>query len=121
MLPPDSIAQRLAQVRRQLDGACDRLTSPAAGALDDCSYDLESAMRQLAACQPELSAHAGDAEALEQAWHVRRSFLRASKLMESAAAFHENWTRLRGAISGGYTATGDPGPVVHQSRICLQA
>jgi hypothetical protein len=41
--------------------------------------------------------------------------------MESAATFHETWARVRGAMVGGYTPTGDPGPVTHQSRICLQA
>jgi hypothetical protein len=120
-MPAQSIAQSLAQVRGQLDHACDRLVSPTAASLDACARDLESAVRQFTDFQPELRGHGGDAEALEQAWHVRRSFLRARKLMESAAAFHENWTRLRGTISGGYTATGDPGPVTHPRRICLQA
>ena len=111
-----SAALQLAQVRRQLDGACDRLISPTPEALDACAQDLESSIGQLSAFRP----HPGDAEALEQAWHVRRSFVRARKLMASAAAFHDNWTRLRGTISGGYTATGDPPPIVHQGRICLQ-
>lgn len=117
----DSITRQLAEVRSRLDRACERLTSPSPEAMDQCSYDLESAMRQLAACQPQLSAHAGDAEALAEAWHVRRSFQRARRLMDSASVFHDNWMRLRGVMSGGYTPTGDPGPVVHQSRICLQA
>jgi hypothetical protein len=117
----DSIAQQLAQVRSQLDRACERLTSPSPEGLDQCSYDLESAMQQLAACQPQFSAQAGNAEALAEAWHVRRSFQRARRLMDSAAVFHDNWMRLRGVMSGGYTPTGDPGPVLHPSRICLQA
>ena len=78
-------------------------------------------MRQLAACQPQLVAQRGNAAALEEAWQVRRSFLRARKLMQSASVFHENWIRLRGAMSGGYTASGEPGTVTHASRICLQA
>jgi hypothetical protein len=117
----DSITQHLAQVRLQLDRTCERLTSPSPEALDQCSQDLVSAMEQLAVCRPQLGAHAGDAEALAEAWHVRRSFLRARKLMESAASFHENWLRVRGAMIGGYTPSGDPSPVLHQSRICLQA
>ena len=117
----ESIAEHLARVRVELDRACERLTTPSPVVLDECSRDFESAMRQLAACQPRMSAHAGDAEALAEAWQVRRSFQRAQKLMESASAFHENWTRLRGSISGGYTACGEAPPVVHQGRICLQA
>jgi hypothetical protein len=120
-MAPDSISQHLAEIRSQLDRTCERLNSPSPEALDKCSHDLESAVLQLAACQSEFSAHAGDAESLEEAWRIRRSFLRARKLMESAARFHENWLRMRGAIIGGYTPTGDPGPVLHQGRICLQA
>jgi hypothetical protein len=120
-MSPDSITQHLCRVQSQLDRACERLTSPSPDALDQCSHDLESAMQQLAACQPQMSAHTGDAEAFAAAWRVRHSFQRARRLMDSAAEFHESWTRLRGAISGGYTPTGDPGPVLHPSRICLQA
>jgi hypothetical protein len=28
--------------------------------------------------------------------------------------------RVRGAMTGGYTATGEPGPALQGSRICLQ-
>src|ERR1700720_4144258 len=103
-MPTGTMAEHLAQVRSQLDRTCERLISPSPESLDACSEDLESAVRQLAAWQPQLSAQAGDPMALEEAWHVRRSFVRARKLMQTAAAFHDNWVRLRGAMSGGYTA-----------------
>jgi len=117
----DSIAQHLAEVRSQLDRTCGRLLTPSPEVLDQCSTDLEAAIRQLANCQPQLSSNTGDVDALAEAWHLRRTFLRARRLMESAATFHGNWVRVRGTMSGGYTPTGDPGPVLHHSRICLRA
>ena len=120
-MEPSAIVDRLAKVRRDLDRACERLTAPTAEAIEACSGELESAARQLIECQPDLGTQAGNPAALEEAWRVRRSFLRTRKLMQGAAMFHGNWIRLRGAMSGGYTQSGEPAPVLHGSRICLQA
>ena len=120
-MPPAAIVEQLAAVRVTLDQACERLTSPSAEALDRCSGDLESAARQLSEWQPLLGAQTGNAAALEEAWRVRNSYLRARRLIQGAAAFHANWMRLRGAMSGGYTPTGEPVPALQGSRICLQA
>jgi hypothetical protein len=112
---------RFAEVRGKLELACERLTSPTPDALDACSADLAFAAGQLERWRPDLGAQAGNAAALEEAWRVRRSFLRAQKLMDNAAAFHGNWMRLRGAITGGYTQSGEPTPVVFTSRMCVEA
>jgi uncharacterized membrane protein YccC len=120
-MEPAAIVDRLARVREDLDRACQRLTAPTAEVIEVCSGELESAARQLIEFQPELGAESGNAAALEEAWRVRRSFLRARKLIQGAAMFHGNWMRLRGTISGGYTPSGEPAPVLHGSRICLQA
>ncbi|HXK07726.1 MAG TPA: hypothetical protein VMS37_35360 [Verrucomicrobiae bacterium] len=110
-----------ASVRAQLECACRHLTLASPVALDQASEALNSAARQLAELQSRLPEQAGNPAALEEAWRVRRAFLRTRTLLYSAAAFHGNWTRVRGAMSGGYTRTGEPGPVLHASRLCLQA
>ena len=116
-----SIMEHLARVRSQLDQAGERLTSPSTDALDSCTEDLASAVRQLAQWQPLLVAEAGNPAALEEAWRVRRSFQRVRALLHGAAGFHANWMRIRGTMSAGYTASGEPGPVRYGSRVCLQA
>jgi hypothetical protein len=118
---PEAIVTRLAEVRSTLDLACERLTSPTPDALDACSEDFASAVEQLERWRPEPGVLSRNAAALEEAWRVRRSFLRALKLMQNAAAFHGNWMRLRGAISGGYTRSGEPKPVMFARRICVEA
>ena len=56
-----------------------------------------------------------------EAWRVRRSFTRAAKLLEGAASFHGQWMAIRGTLTGGYTNRGEPAPVRHAGRICIEA
>jgi hypothetical protein len=120
-MPAGAIIEDLAEVRMKLDRACERLTVASAESLDDSSEDLDSAVRQLADCQARLMTQAGNPAALEEAWRVRRTFVRARMLLHKAAAFHGNWTRVRGAMSGGYTRTGEPEAVRHTGRVFLRA
>ena len=116
-----AVIERFAATRAQLDSACDLLLSPTPDALDRCSVLLETAGRQMADCYSSLGEARGDAAAIEEAWRVRRSFLRAGKLLQNAASFHENWMSIRGSLTGGYTSRGEPAPVRHAGRICLEA
>jgi hypothetical protein len=113
--------ERLAATRAQLDSASEQLLSPTADAVDRCSALLESACSRLTDCRAEVAAAQGDPAALEEAWKVRRSFLRATKLLESAARFHENWVAIRGAMTGGYTNRGEPAAIQHPGRVFLEA
>jgi hypothetical protein len=111
-------AESLVDVRVRLERACERLTSPTAEELDACTGDLESAAHQLTECQPRLTP---STPLLEEARNVRRAFVRAQRLMDAAAAFHTNWMRVRGALTSGYTAAGEPGAMLHSTRIRIDA
>ena len=116
-----AVIEQFAATRTQLDSACELLMSPTPEAVDRCATLLESAGRQMADCQSRIAEAQGDAAAIEGAWQLRRSFQRAGKLLESAARFHSNWMSIRGALTGGYTDRGEPAPVRHAGRICLEA
>lgn len=118
-MSPVALLEQLMSARQQLDSACSLLLKPSADALDCCATLLEDGSRQLAELQPGLGQQAENAEALEEAWRLRRSFVRASRLMHGANDFHQNWLQLRGAMTGGYMKSGEPAPVLHNSRICL--
>lgn len=118
-MPTAAPVEQLMSARRQLDFACDLLVKPSPQALDSCSSLLEETGRQLAACQPTFSEQVGNAAALEEAWRLRRSYLRTARLLRGAADFHLNWQRLRGAMTGGYTANGESAPLLHGNRISL--
>ncbi len=42
---------------------------------------------------------------------LRAELRHAGRLLESAADFYRGWERILGAMSGGYTADGEPAPV----------
>jgi hypothetical protein len=116
-----AVIEQLAATRVQLEGACDLLVVPTAGALDRSAEMLASAGRKMSELAPGLAAARGDAQAMEEAWKVRRTLQRAGKLLDNAARFHENWTAIRGAMTGGYTPSGEPAPVRHPGRVFLVA
>ena len=118
-MPSAPLVEQLMSARQQLDFACGLLVKPSPEALDCCCSVLEAAGRRLAECQPAFSEQAGNAAALEEAWRLRRSFVRTSRLLQGVGDFHRNWLQLRGAITGGYTETGESAPVIHPSRISL--
>ncbi len=115
-----ALVERLMAARQQLDFAGSLLARPSPEALESCSSVLEAAGRQLAEWQPTFSRQAGNAAALEEAWQLRRSFVRMSRLLKGAGNFHLNWLRLRGAMTGGYTKTGESAPIMHGNRVSLK-
>ena len=115
-----ALVEQLVSARQQLDFAGTLLTKPSPDALDQCSTILEDAGRQLTQWAPEFSLRGEDAEALAEAWNLRRSYQRSSRLLQGAADFHMNWVKARGAMTGGYTGTGESAPLLHGSRICVE-
>jgi len=63
-------------------------------------------------------AQGAGAELLEKAYQLRAQVRRAGRLIESAALFYGGWNRILGAMSGGYTASGEPAPVQHPGKLC---
>src|ERR1019366_8003060 len=114
-----ALVEQLMSARHQLDLASNLLAKPSPEALDTCTSVLEAAGRQLAEWQPAFSPQAGVSAALAGAWRLRGSFVRPSRLLQGLGDFHRNWLQLRGAITGGYTATGESAPVIHANRISL--
>lgn len=115
-----ALVEQVVSARQQVDFAGSLLRKPSPEVLEHCSAILEEAGRQLAQWQPEFSLRKGDAAALAEAWHLKRSVQRTSRLLQGAADFHSNWLQARGAMTGGYTKTGEPAPLLHGRRICLE-
>jgi hypothetical protein len=114
-----ALVEQLMSARQQLDFASNLLAKPSPEALESCSSVLEAAGRQLAECQPTFHQQVGDAATLEEAWRLRRSFVRTARLLQGVGDFHLNWLQLRGAMTGGYTETGESAPLMHGNRISL--
>jgi hypothetical protein len=98
------------------------LLSPTPEVLDQCALLLEAAEKDLACCrsEPDGKALEGKGEALQEAHQLRAAVGRASLLLEAALAFQQAWTKRLGAISGGYTASGEPVGAYRGSRLVTQ-
>jgi len=114
-----AVLEELTCARQQLDTASALLLRPSPEALDRSSALLEATGCRLRELQPLLSQQTGNAVVLEEARRLRRSFQRTARLLGSAADFHCRWLQVRGALSGGYTKSGESAPLVHRNRICL--
>jgi hypothetical protein len=128
---------QLVTVRSDVNRACELLVTPSPGSLDRCSRVLEAATHRLAESQPHFGAAMNSREiagpsviadlsviagpsVLGEAYRLRAALRRAASLLEGANGFHRNWSRLRDAMTGGYTGRGDPAPVPRGSRISIR-
>lgn len=113
--------ERLVSVRAELDNAGDLLLAPDVNSVERCSALLEAAAHRIAEFRRDWGGPAGEPEVMEEACKVRRSFVRAARLLESAVRFHENWACIRGAMTGGYTSRGEAAPLQAATRVCVEA
>jgi hypothetical protein len=124
------VMEQLMTTRSDVDRACELLVTPSPGSLDRCSRVLEAAVHRLAEFQPLLGAPRnggigdaaviGNATLRDEAYRLRAAVRLAASLLEGANRFHLNWSRLRDAMTGGYTGHGDPAPVPRGSRISIR-
>src|SRR5580704_14027804 len=113
-------AERLAIARAEVNRACNLLIAPTPEALTGCQDALERAVFALrdfrSGCR-EVDLDPGD-HAIVRA--LRAEIRRASRLLQNLAGFYRGWERILGAMSGGYTASGNPAPVARQGRLCCR-
>jgi len=119
-MPATSSPERLVAVEAEVKRACDLLVDATPEALDRCQGALRQAVSQLVDFREtyrRLPLHAG---VRSTAGGLRAEVRRAARLLESLASFYHGWERILGAMSAGYTARGDPAPVVRSGRLCCR-
>src|SRR5215472_5650206 len=105
-------AERLAALLPDLRAACELLIRPSPAGLDQCAALLEHAVSEMRECQSVLAKARGEPGAIEAAGRVQTALRRATHLLQTANAHFTNWNRILGAMSGGYTALGEPAPFI---------
>src|ERR1700722_7377750 len=111
-------AEWLAMARAEVNRACTLLIAPTPEALIGCQDALEravSALQEFRLGCREVQANPGD-HAIVRA--LSAEVMHASRLLQNLASFYRGWERILGAMSGGYTASGNPAPVARQGRLC---
>jgi len=117
-MAPGGPSERLAAACRQVEQVCTLLVSPSPEILDRCPLLLANAQAKILDSPHWLRS--GDVDALAEANRLRRAVLRADTLLRNAWAYHRNWNRLLGSLSGGYVPGGRPATVAHQGKLLLQ-
>jgi hypothetical protein len=128
-MAPAKPTERLAAARSRLDSASQFLMAPSSGALENCREALEQAISQLTPPrasalsedrEPGVSAGDGSSrtDLLASAYQLRTRLGHAKQLLDSAARFYSGWERILGAMSGGYTSSGEPAAAQRPGKLC---
>jgi len=118
--PAEEGLERLVAARAEVRRAVELLVDASPKAVEACHGALDRAVSELAGFRSQCAAARGNAGARSMAVGLRTEVLRAARLFESLAAFYRGWERILGAMSAGYTASGDAAPVARQGRFYCQ-
>ncbi len=116
----DAIKKHLDDAGMRLAEACELLLRPSPEALDECAARCQRAASELAASLPGIQSARGKPEVMAAARRLSEAVRSARRLLENAAAYHNRWQALLGAMSGGYLRNGEPAPVVRCERFILR-
>ena len=116
-MPAVPAEDRLVAARAEVRRASELLVDASPEALEACQGALDRAVSELAGFRSQCAAVPGNAGARSMALGLRTEVLRAARLLQNLAAFYHGWERILGAMSAGYTATGDPAAVARRGRL----
>ena len=119
-MPAADTAEQLSAARLQVKRACHLLEAPSPASLEASSSALERAVSGLNDCRRGIRPGVPDADVRAKIRQLRAELRHAGRLLESAADFYRGWERILGAMSGGYTAGGEPAPVSRTGKLYCQ-
>jgi hypothetical protein len=112
----------LAEVRAEVQRACDLLCAPSPAAVDHCTVVIGSAISLLGEWRRRFQGHDRTANrvTLEEALRLKATVRRVGRLLEAAAAYHAGWRHALGSLCAGYTASGAAAAAGRPARLCLR-
>jgi hypothetical protein len=113
-------AERLAMARSEVSRACNLLIAPTPQALSSCHEALRQAVAAMSEVRPHQKDPQIDPSILPVVQGLHAEIRRARQLLQNLASFYRGWERILGAMSGGYTANGNPAPVTRLGRVCCR-
>ena len=97
--------------------ACDLLIAPTPEAMDSCQNALQQALSELVEFRSKIQETSASEATRRLARGLRSEVLRAARLLQNLAGFYRGWERILGAMTAGYTASGEPAPVTRLGRL----
>jgi hypothetical protein len=119
-MPSADTAEPLSAARSEVKRACHLLEMPSPVSLEASASALERAVAGLNDCRRGILPGVTDTGIGAKVRELRAELRHAGRLLESAADFYRGWERILGALSGGYTAGGEPAPVLRTGKLYCQ-
>src|SRR5580693_8238230 len=113
----ESVAERLEAAHSEMKRACDLLIAPTPEAIDSCQNSLQRALSELVEFRSKIKQISAGEATQRLARGLRAEVLRAARLLQNLARFYRGWERILGAMTAGYTASGEPAPVTRLGRL----
>jgi hypothetical protein len=113
----ESAAERLEAARSEMQRACDLLIAPTPEAMDSCQNALQAALSELVEFRSKIREISAGEATQRLAHGLRSEVQRAARLLQNLAGFYRGWERILGAMTAGYTASGEPAPVTRLGRL----
>jgi hypothetical protein len=105
-------------IRKHIEALRLALLAPSPEGMEQCLPALLDAAAFLAGFQPEYGVP--DSSFLSELKALKKELAAVSKLVQHGAAFWNEWARLLGSVTGGYTPSGEAQPVTAAGTVCLQ-
>jgi hypothetical protein len=119
-MPAADTAEPLSAARSEVKRAGDLLETASPASLEASAHALDRAVCGLDDCRRGIRPGVTDADIRAAVRQFRAELQHAGRLLESAADFYRGWERILGAMSGGYTAGGEPAPVARTGKLHCQ-
>jgi hypothetical protein len=112
----------LAEIRVEVQRACDLLRDPSPAAVDGCAVAIGSAIARLGEWRKRFQGQDKTANrlTLEEAVRLQAAVRLAGRLLETAAEYHARWRLVLGSLCAGYTASGAAAAAARPGRLCLR-
>jgi hypothetical protein len=107
-------------IREHIEALRLALLAPSPEGIEQCLPALAGAAESLISIQRELNAGRRDPELGRELKALEKDLAAVDKLIERGAAFWNQWARLLGSITGGYTPSGEARPVAAAGTISLR-
>jgi hypothetical protein len=114
-----NVVEGLSAARSQVERVCGLLVLASPEFLDGCPGLLERACSVIAEFRPWLGGVRGNQEVLAEAYRLQFAVRHAARLLESVQEYHARWNRILGAMTGGYTPSGDAAPFIRSGRVSV--
>jgi hypothetical protein len=117
---PVDVAEGLAAVRAEVEGACRSLVLATPEGVRACEGALKRAAEALRQGRRVWDWQPAGEAAKSETARLQIVIRRASRLLSNASQYHAGWLRILSAMTGGYSPKGEAVPISGMWRMSIE-